>query len=220
MAKKINDLDYLLKNQVSGTKYDHLFQPTDLAFESSVTDETYLNLLSTYTNGGYFFSCSLLIYPYLLDKIYPSSKVVNEVLHCEFNELFLGFTAFGQDIFGNQFCFEDKDGKVFLFNIENRQKDFLAGDFAKWLKVLEADYDYLTGYTYAQEWTSVNILRNDERLCPKIPFTIGGDFKISNFYTLPFPVFIQTNASLAKHIVNLPDGTSVKLKIIPPGEND
>jgi len=89
----------------------------------------------------------------------------------------------------------------------------LAQGFKEWLNVLIADLEYFTGMSYEKEWKDRYPISLDQRLQPKIPFVIGGDYAIGNFYVNDYPGYLLYNADIAKQVYNLKDGEKVKLKI-------
>ena len=103
---------------------------------------------------------------------------------------------------------------IIFFNIEDAGRRDMGKNFKDWVDVLTAEYDYYAGVTYANDWTELNELTIEERLCPKKPFIIGGDYKLNNFYASNFPAFLSLNADIAKQIQYLPDGTPITYKVI------
>lgn len=203
--------DFLIKHQ------DRLinFKKThDLFFE--IKDDNYKVFIQKVTNGGFFLSQSLMIYPHMNDMEYPGIKTVNDCLQLEFGSFFEGLVSFGQDIFGNQFCFDTINLEVVFFNIEDGTKTYMAESFKGWIDCFMKDYDYYSGYSYSNDWQSNHKLDFNERLCPKKPFTIGGDYNVTNFYASVYPAFLKLNAALAKQLHDLPDGTPIQFKILPP----
>ena len=51
------------------------------------------------------------------------------------------------------------------------------------------------------------------RLLPKVPFILGGQFSIENFYVLNDAEGMQFRASIANQLHDCPDGTKVVLNI-------
>lgn len=176
------------------------------------TDSGYFEFLVE-ENGGFFFNRSLHLYGLTSRYSYHNLFEVNKSLEKYFGSSFSGLLAFGQDVLGNQFCFSSKG--VLFFNIETTEVEILASDFDKWLKVLGSDLDYLTGETFSKRWGSKEgLLEYGYRLCPKMPFVIGGQYEVENFYSQPFPNYLDINANIANQIKNLPEGAQVKLKTI------
>lgn len=77
------------------------------------------------------------------------------------------------------------------------------------------DYNRHTGYPFAHEWQSrYGVLAENTRLTPKIPFVLGGEFSIDNLYMLDSVKSMRLRADLALQLLNLPDGASVRYKIV------
>jgi hypothetical protein len=126
-----------------------------------------------------------------------------------------GLIAFGQDLFGNQFCFTSDTHSIVFFNSETGERETIAIDFEFFLRELYAQFNYYTGIPILKEWLANNQLAFNSRLCPKIPFIMGGEFKIDNLYAGTYPAYMRAYSNIAKQIYNLPDGTKVKLQINP-----
>jgi hypothetical protein len=173
----------------------------------------YFEFLSAVTNGGLFFSKSLQLYSCNTAKDYTDIEFVNNVLKAAFDYLFNGLYAFGQDVFGNQFAYEQMTKQVVFFNCETGEKKVLARNFKEWLDCLFNDLDYYAGISFVEDWNEKNVLLPNQRLCPIKPFVIGGDYERKNFYALDFPKYIEYSADIAKQIFNLKDGQKVKLVI-------
>jgi len=183
-----------------------------ISLNQQIDDINYIKLILEFCNGGFFFGKALVIYPNILEHIYPGAIIVNSKLNEEFGELFCGYWSFGQDIFGNQFCFKKTTKEVILFNVEDASETIMAKDFQEWLFIVGDDYDYFAGYSYYNEWIQKHYLSTNQRLVPYKPFIIGGDYVISNFVASDFPRYIEYYAALAKHLHTIPDGTPVKIR--------
>lgn len=91
----------------------------------------------------------------------------------------------------------------------------MGNSFSDFILKLNDDSDYYTGLPYYLKWIEQNSkLELNDRLCPKVPFVLGGEFEIDNFYSLDMEKNIEFNASIATQIINLPDGSPIKYKII------
>lgn len=201
-------IDFLLANKEERTFGKKALSKEDI----QIADQNYLDFIND-TNGGFFFNNALLVYPFLEEDLYPSMPLINQTLKSLYGGLFNNLVSFGQDIFGNQFCFCTENETVVFFNIEDAGKTYLAKDFKEWIDVFTNDYDYYAGVTYVDQWLESNELKANERLCPKYPFVIGGDFKLGNFYASAFPKYLEVNADIAKQIYDLPNGTKVAFKV-------
>jgi hypothetical protein len=178
-----------------------------------IGDTNYFEFITSIGNGGFFFGQSLQFYSLTSENTFRSIKIVNELLIKEFSFLFDGLFAFAQDIFGNQFVFDKNTHDILFFNIESGSKQLLSASFQGFLNVLINDIDYYTGMSYEKMWKVKNDIALNQRLQAKIPFVIGGDYIIDNFYVNSYPAYLLYNADIAKQIYNLKDGEKVKLKL-------
>ncbi|TQV63566.1 MAG: DUF1851 domain-containing protein [Sulfurovum sp.] len=119
---------------------------------------------------------------------------------------------FAQDIFGNQFCIFNSN--IYLFDIETGDTELIASDFEELAKKILDNYDYLTGYSLAYEWqTKYGKLAENERLMPKIPFVLGGEYKIENLTKVNIIEYLNFRSDFAKQIKNISDGEQIKFEI-------
>lgn len=173
-----------------------------------ISDEYYFDYITTILNGGLYFKGSLHLYGFCKSPLFHSILEVNEVFRREYGVIAEGKFLFGQDIFANQFAFAANG--IVSINAESGDSDFLARDFKDWLELLSEDREYLTGINLQMDWESVKPrLQNDQRLCAKKPFVIGGEFTIDNLYAQVFPKYLMSNANIARQIYGKPDGTKV-----------
>ena len=56
-------------------------------------------------------------------------------------------------------------------------------------------------------------LNYDERLTPKMPFILEGDYDLNNVRVEKLGKILEFNSSIAKQIFDLPDGTPFKIKV-------
>lgn len=183
-------------------------------YKELVEDVTYFDFIIESDNGGYFYEQALHIYSYCRDYSFHNIEEVNSLLQYEYGDIIDGLISFGQDLFGNQFCFNTIEKNVTFFNVETGDRNVVASNFEDWINVINNELDYFTGINVLKTWyLDNNQLALNERLCPKIPFIIGGEFKVENLYAGEFPAFIKAYANIARQIHNLPDGTKIEIKI-------
>jgi hypothetical protein len=180
--------------------------------ESILSDYSYFSFIEK-VNGGFFYDYSLQLYSINTSFEFHDIIKVNEVIKKEYGGIVADDFFFGQEIFGNQFGYSN-DGIIFL-NSETGEREKIANNFDDWIEVLKADLDYLTGKNIAKVWNNSNVsFTPNERLYPKKPFVMGGEYKIENLFPLGYPKYISAYANIANQIHNLPNGTKLKLKII------
>lgn len=121
---------------------------------------------------------------------------------------------FGQDVFGGQFALDSES--IYSFDPETAEFEAIAGSLEQFAGLLLRDYEFLTGYPLAHEWqTTHGPLKPGERLIPKIPFVLGGEYELSNLYCGPILPAMKFRASLARQIRDLPDGTPISIQVSP-----
>lgn len=166
-------------------------------------------------NGFYAFYSALHIYP--SSDPYLSIEEINQDTEWERNYSTDGeeITAFGQDIFGSQFCVSSKTG-YFRLELETGEREHLGEDLdGMWEKLL-ADPETETGYPLAQQWQIKNgTLPLNYRLCPKIPFFMGGEYSVENLMPIHTLERIRLGMDIFNQTKDIPDGQRVELKVVP-----
>jgi hypothetical protein len=122
-------------------------------------------------------------------------------------------TFFAQDLFGGQFALHS--GGVFRFNPETAELQWFADSLEEWAGNLLADPDVETGWPLARAWQQkFGMLKPGMRLVPKIPFVLGGEYAIDNLHPLDACEAMKFYAELAIQIADLPEGASVRLRVV------
>ena len=163
-------------------------------------------------NGFYAFTSAL--------HVRPSGDVRGDVAEWNradgwrrtYGELADGLFFFAEDVFGNQFA-SDRDGRVVAFDAETAGLEPLASSVEDWVKVLLDDWRYLTGYPLAHDWQDANRpLKPGERLVPRTPFVIGGEFSIENLTAGVDHQAMEFRGEIATQIAHLPEGAEIVLR--------
>lgn len=119
---------------------------------------------------------------------------------------------FAENIFGEQYSITH-DG-VYSFDPELGELSFMAENLSGWEAVILGDFDFNTGYSLAKKWQSKNrMLSKGERLIPKQPFVLQGEFNVDNLIVKLDVESMKIRAGLANEIANLPDGSEIQFKI-------
>lgn len=122
--------------------------------------------------------------------------------------------CFGEDVFGNQFCFVD-DG-IFWLETETGKLTRLADTFTEWKAQVDGNSSYYTGHPFASAWHDAhdtdNPLTPDKVLRPITPFAAGSKYKTANLFPVDATEAMRFGGNLANQIKNLPDGTKIKLQ--------
>ena len=183
-------------------------------YKKLVKDHTYFDFVIESHNCGFFYTQSLHLYSYSHNREYNDIEYINILLKQEYGEMIAGLESFGQDLFGNQFCFDISLHKIVFFNTETGKREVIASDFENWLAVLFKHFNYYIGPALLKDWQISNQLGFNQRLCPKIPFVGGGEFSINNLLAGTFPDYIKAYLNIAKQVYHLPEGTRVKIEIL------
>lgn len=179
--------------------------------KNKVNDITYFEWMLE-NNGGYYFNSSLHFYGFCTQPNYHNIITVNQHLSKTYQYLYNDLFAFAEDVFGNQFCFKHKH--VVFFNLETAEKEVIAENFHDFQAEVKKDFEYYSGVNLLQDWLKGGKnLPFGNRLCAKTPFVIGGKYESENISLIEAFKNISHNASLAHQIYNLPDGTSVQIKL-------
>jgi hypothetical protein len=182
-------------------------------YKQLIRDHAYFDFVIETQNGGFFYKQSLHIYSYSHNRDFNDIEFINNLLKQEYGEMFAGLEAFGQDLFGNQFCFDVISKKVYFFNTETGKREMIATDFTDWLNTLYKHFGYYVGLTLIKDWHFLNQLAFNQRLCPKIPFVAGGEFKVKNLYAGNFPDYLMAYVEIARQVFHFPEGTTVKIEV-------
>lgn len=209
-----NKIKKIIENKISVFKSDEPDFSLLAKCKQLITDYSYFNFILESNNGGYFYEQSLHIYSYSHRFDFNDIEYVNALLKQEYGEIINGLLAFGEDVFGNQFCFDTiNNNTIIFFDSETGEKTVIATGFINWVQVLQDRLEYYTGINILREWNLNSPLEINQRLFPKKPFVMGGDFTVNNLYSAAFPSYIKAYANIARQIYNLPEGTPVKLVI-------
>jgi hypothetical protein len=170
-----------------------------------------LSELAKRRNGFYAFESSL--------HVFPCGSGPAEVMTLEaWNEDDLwkstykgmtdGLYFFAEDIFGGQFAL-GKDG-IISFEPETGESRVISADLNSWASEIMSNYSVLVGWPIARDWQRVNgPIRPGQRLVPKKPFVLGGEYAINNLYALDATASMRLRGEIAVQIRDLPDGTTV-----------
>lgn len=121
---------------------------------------------------------------------------------------------FAEDVFGGQFAI--RNDAVEAFDPETGDFTPLATSIEGWAAAILADPEVLTGYPLAHQWQSQHrSLTTQQRLVPKRPFVLGGEFSLQNLYVLDAAKGMRLRGDIARQLKDHPDGTTVRFEIVP-----
>jgi hypothetical protein len=110
----------------------------------------------------------------------------------------------------DQFCLSASG--VLRFNAETGGTKPMADSIEKWAEIVLEDYNYETGWTFANSWQAENgPLPAGMRLMPKYPFFLGGAYTMDNLWAGDAVEGMCFKADLATQTRSLPDGTPVRI---------
>jgi hypothetical protein len=123
-----------------------------------------------------------------------------------------GLFAFAEDVFGNQFCYEEQ--RVVRLQAETGDREFMAECLEHWAQAIVSDPDKELGLWLLREWvTAGNTVRPSQHLCPKLPFVTGGSFETSNLYVLDRHESMAFRGDLAWQIRDVPTGGKIRIRV-------
>jgi hypothetical protein len=123
-----------------------------------------------------------------------------------------GLFAFAEDVFGNQFCYEQQ--RIVRLQAETGDREFMADSFEDWIQAILSDPDKELGLWLLREWRSTgNTVQPGEHLCPKLPFVTGGPFETSNLHVLDRQESMVFKGDFAWQIRNVPPGGKIRMTI-------
>lgn len=166
------------------------------------------------SGDGYYFDRSLHFYGCTNKNKFHDYEFRTNLINRFYGEILEedSLISFGEDVFGNQFVFYSKG--IGLFMLETAEIEYISANFRSFLeKVFIVDRDYYSGESLVKQ-----LIKNErkldfhERLNPKIPFVLGGEFKLDNLYRMTYKEITEYNSSIAIQIKNLPDGEEIQIK--------
>lgn len=171
-------------------------------------------------NGFYAFESALHVFP-LTGNPETGLEAWNSasLWRYEYQDLGEGLLFFAEDALQDQFCLSEKENGVFRFRSETGRTAFVANSIEAWADVILRDPRGETGWPFIHDWQSKNgPLPVGKRLLPKIPFFLGGEYKIENFWAGNPLEGMRFKGDLAVQTRDVPDGAQVRLNLAPKPE--
>jgi hypothetical protein len=175
-----------------------------------------LRAIYTNFNGGYFWGRALLVRP-----ISRLGSAPLGVLEWNAESLWRTFyegacanvTFFAEDAFGIPFGVHN--AKVVQFDLETAELTEIAATVNGFVECLLNDVEFLTGAPVLSAWEQEHgALEPGHRLIPKRPFIFGGEFRADNMVAKEDTTGMRIRAEFWRSTKNLPDGTSVALRLV------
>lgn len=187
------------------------WQENKSSLPKNIFDKEYINFLRK-KNGGYYFNNGIHIYGNSPQYSYHDLDYMNNLVKGEYGNLAKGF-FFGEDVFGNLFGFLNNN--VISLDIESADIKVISDNFSNWMQLVLDDLDFFTAFSITEQLSlnMIKFLAKGNRLSPKIPFVLGGEYEGGNLVLKNFEENIKFNASIAKQIYNTPDGGKFNITI-------
>ena len=190
------------------SKEEHRFDEQVLNLSGDLS--TQLSSILSVKNGFFSFESALRFFPTTHTQFSCSLNEWNseDGWRKYYYDLAKDCLFFAEDIFGGQFCI--KKDLIYSFDPETGEIERMANDLNEWAQIILDDYDYWTGYSLGNQWQSTHrTLQYDERLIPKTPFVLGGEYEVNNLTAVKCQKGMKFRADLAVRILDAPDGTEI-----------
>jgi len=166
-------------------------------------------------NGFYAFESALMMRPYS-QKCFPMGIVEwNDPKGWKANyDIDLSSECFfAEDIFGEQFSARN-DG-IAKFDPETGESKLIAANLDEWASKIIDDYPQTTGQPLAHSWQAIHgPLRAGQRLVPKLPFVLGGEFSLTNLAAMNESEMMEVRSKIANQIAGLTEGAKIEFQIV------
>ena len=124
-----------------------------------------------------------------------------------------GLLFFAEDFLGNQFGATDVG--VFRFDGETGERRRLAAGFREWTAWLVGDPENNLSLSLLRAWQAKNgSLQPDAHLCPTFPFVLAAHVSLADLHPIERTDSMRFKGNFAVQIHDLPDGSSIRLKVV------
>ena len=168
-------------------------------------------------NGFYAFEAALHVFPITGN---PGSRLegwnADSLWRKKYKDLADGLLFFGEDILQDQFCLSAKQAGILRFHAETGNTTVLADSVEEWARLILSNDATETGWPFVDQWQAKNgPLPIGKRLMPKIPFSLGGEYKVENLWAGDPLQGMRLKADLAMQTRHLPERANVRLNVAP-----
>lgn len=120
--------------------------------------------------------------------------------------------VFAFDLFAGMYGIE-ADGSVVSIDAETGERQDFARDLEAWAALILEKPGSLLGAELGRAWQQLHgPLAPLERLVPRQPFVLGGNYEVSNLVRCPLPRAVELYGSLCEQIAATPDGSRVEVR--------
>jgi hypothetical protein len=172
-----------------------------------------LGALLSATNGFAVFNYGIQVFHAGPDGLGPELREWNDDATWKhtYGTLADGLLCFAQDLFGVQFAIED-GRRVSRFDPETGDRLTIGESIEDWAGWLLAEPDKRGTWSFATAWQKAHgALEHDERLLPRTPFVLGGDYSEDNLAATDAATAMRIRGPVAQGIHDLPEGATVRL---------
>ena len=166
-------------------------------------------------NGFFSHESALLVRP-LTSGLAPIGIIewnAPELWKSKYDVDLASHTFFAENIFGEQYSL--KQDRVYHFDPETGEAKCVAEDLSDWASMVLHKPDFHVGHSLAHAWQSkYRSLANGERLLPKQPFVLQGEFNVENLLAKSDVDGMIIRSKLANEIAKLPEGARIKFELI------
>ncbi len=161
-------------------------------------------------NGFTAFDGALLVLP-LGDSAHPDLLAFKRVLdEGPYSSWKATFWPFALDAFGLPFVIDETEA-VSRFDPETGMVESSGDSIEEWCRLVLEDSDYQTGHSLFATWQENNgQLEPGQRLGPKRPFFLGGEYSIENLYVADLFELTGFRQDIYQQTVDLPDGAKIR----------
>lgn len=189
------------------------FAPSGFKTRCNIIEQELIELLSR-KNGFYAFESALHVYPSGAECGQYTLEQWNapEMWKQQYGDVAVNLLCFAENIFGDQFAIHGD--KICRFDSETGECEDFAFNLEEWAEKILLDYNYETGFPLAHAWQEQHgALKPGQRLIPKVPFVLGGDYDVANLFACAALKGMHLRADIYRQIKDLPDGAKIKFEI-------
>ena len=165
-------------------------------------------------NGFFAFEGALHVFPSGTPAVGPDLASWNshDGWRSCYGEMAKGLFFFAEDIFGVQFAI--KAATIVTFDPETGEVVPTAATLDDWAQRVLTHHRELTRYPLAHSWQEKRgELPPGQRLLPKRPFVLGGEFNVDNLYAHDAYDGMRMRGEVAVQLAGLTDGTPVEFNV-------
>lgn len=184
---------------------------SELEEDSLPLDHT-LKPLYEKMNGFIAFESALIGFPIGTGSIVDALNFNQGKWKNNYNKNVQNTFFFATDAFG--FPYGVLDGSIVKLNSESGVLERHSENLDKWAEKIIEDYDYETGWSLCRDWQlhKNKRLAVNERLIPKKPFSMGGEFEITNLISMNILEVMENYSKLYLQVKDAKKGQTITIQ--------